>query len=252
MNMLYENQVSNLYHYNYDNWKNNLSSYQQGKRNLEWNQNFKPIIITEKMVKERENILNPITQKYNDEEYNHKVISSEKQNQLKNITRSFDNTLRNEQTYNIINLKDKLAGFENHPNYPQLSQIKKKKLETTRTNYNILSNISQDKHSYLPPELRPKIKEESKEISLTKVNAMNYKDYDIITNKYKFNHEEKSKTDYDINVIESAKNYWNKRNFDPIKIKYIDDAKEDNYLKQRKEKETKNIGEAFKKSNEYV
>ena len=53
-----------------------------------------------------------------------------------------------------------------------------------------------------------------------------------------------------MNLIESAKNYWNKRNFDPIKLRYIDDTKEEEYQKQRKEKENKKINEAFKKNNE--
>lgn len=246
-----ENQSNNLYYnHNYESWKNNIDSYEQQKKNLEWGYNLKPNIITEKIVKEKENVFNPITQRYNNHQFQNKIKTSEGDNRVNSIAKSFDKTIRNEQTYDIINLKDKLSGFENHPNYPKLSQQKIKKLETSRTDYNILSNITLDKHHYLSPEMRPKLPKESNEIRLSKVNVMNYKDYDIITNKYKNNHDQKSKTDYELTVLEAAKNFWNKSDFDPIKNKYINDKKEEEYQKIRIEKENNNIADAFKKSNE--
>ena len=243
-------QASSLYNYNYDNWKNNMNAYQKEKTNLEWGHNNKPIVITKKMMIESENMVNPVTQKYTNEKLEQKITSSENHNQIYSITKSYDNALRNEQTYDIINLKDKLAGFERNTDIPHLSRIRKKKLENSRTNYNILSNFTLEKHHYLPPEFRPKITEESNEIGITKLNANNYKDYNIITNKYKFKHDEKTKTDYDLAVVEAAKNFSVKTNFDPIKIRYINDKKEDAFQNYKKEKENKRIADAFENSNE--
>lgn len=56
----------------------------------------------------------------------------------------------------MISLRDKLRGFENHPDYPVMkSDIKKKKGLENNLNYNIMTNITLDKHNFLPPENRP-------------------------------------------------------------------------------------------------
>ena len=71
----------------------------------------------------------------------------------------------------------------------------------------------------------------------TKINAVNYRDYDIISNKYKEFNDEKVNADFEIQKLSAAKNYWKTHNYDPLLVKYIDDDKEKDYQKSKKEKE---------------
>lgn len=70
---------------------------------------------------------------------------------------------------------------------------------------------------------------------------MNYRDYDVISNKYKEFDSEKVKANFEIQKLTAAKNYWKTHDYDPILVKYIDDDKEKDYQKVKKDKE-KNWG----------
>ena len=70
------------------------------------------------MVKQNDLYFNPILQKYNDKEYDRNLRQKEKSAIYSSIINNQDNQLKVEQTFNIINLQDRLKGFEKHPNYP--------------------------------------------------------------------------------------------------------------------------------------
>lgn len=58
----------------------------------------------------------------------------------------------------MITLKDRLKGFENHPDYPkEKAGVRQKKTESTNVNYNILSGKNFQEQHYLRPEKRPNI-----------------------------------------------------------------------------------------------
>jgi len=66
--------------------------------------------------------------------------------------------LRYEQTFDLITLKDKLKGFEIHPDYPkEKTSERTKKTESTKLNYNIISNKNFKEHHFNMPEKRPDI-----------------------------------------------------------------------------------------------
>jgi hypothetical protein len=221
---------------NYYNWGNSIREYHDRKKSLEWGSNPKPQVITHKIVKDRENIFNPISQLYYDDNLNKQMKSIEKVNIKNSIAKNYDRTLRMEQTYNLVNLKDKLKGFEGHPDYPaQQKEPAKKNLEVSKANYNILSNITLDKHNFLPYEKRPIIVEEKEELKPIKMNVVNFKDYDVISNKYKFNHDEKVKVDFKVSELNAANNYWKSRDYDFIRGRYIEDNKEDQFQLRRSE-----------------
>ena len=66
---------------------------------------------------------------------------------------------------------------------------------------------------------------------------MNFRDYDVISNKYKEFHEEKVKADFEIQKLTAAKNYWRTHNYDPLLVKYIDEGKEKEYQAIKRERE---------------
>ena len=90
-------------------------------------------------MKKIETYFNPILQKYNDDKINKQLISMENKDLKDKLALYYDKQLSNEQTYNLINLKDKLKGFENHPNYPKQEKNKIKFIEenSNKRCYNI-------------------------------------------------------------------------------------------------------------------
>ena len=62
------------------------------------------------------------------------------------------------------------------------------------------------------------------------------KDYDIISNKYKYFDKEKKNIDKQLALYKSSKKYLNERDYDPIKGIYISEEKEQKYLENTKSK----------------
>ena len=62
---------------NTNDWKNSLQHYEANKKTLEWGSNPKQQVITHKVVKERDNIFNPILQVYNNKEYENSLKNQE-------------------------------------------------------------------------------------------------------------------------------------------------------------------------------
>jgi hypothetical protein len=138
------------------NWSDELKKYETSKKNMQFEIPKKPEVITHKIIKQNDLIYNPILQSYNNKQFEDKLKQCEKNTIINTISKNADDQLRMEQSYNIINLHDRLKGMEGHPDYPKekLQRIKKN-LETSLVDYNILSSIGLDKHNYLKPELRP-------------------------------------------------------------------------------------------------
>ena len=231
MKEVFENKKSK------EEWEKNIKNYEYNKKNIiDWSKIKKPELITAEKVKEIDIYFNPILQKYNNINLNSKMVKKEKDEIINSIIKSRDYQLSKEQTYNIINLEDKLKGFENHPNYPKQKDIIKsrKKIIYHPKNFNILSNIPLDIHHYDKPENRPKITSKSESPNFkTLPNIPFYKDYDIISNRYKFFNEEKNKVDKAINKIHTAKLFFKKNDYNPIKGSYFNNEKEKEFQKKR-------------------
>ena len=137
-------------------WTKEIKEYDHKRKNLEWGKNEKPELITTKKVKEAENFYDPILQKYKDKQIEEQVKKTEKENMINNLAKTKDNQMRIEQTYDLINLHDKLKEFKQDPNYPrEKSQRVRKNVEGTNVKYNILSNENFAKHHFDKPEKRP-------------------------------------------------------------------------------------------------
>ena len=218
-------------------WEKNIKNYEYNKKNvIDWSKIKKPELITAEKVKEIDIYFNPILQKYNNISLNSKMVKKEKDEIINSIITSRDYQLSKEQTYNIINLEDKLKGFEKYPNYPKQKDIIKsrKKIIYHPKNFNILSNIPLDIHHYDKPENRPKITSKSESPNFkTLPNIPFYKDYDIISNRYKFFNEEKNIVDKKIKKIHTAKLFFKKNDYNPIKGCYFNNEKEKEFQKRR-------------------
>ena len=110
--LIYSNSMDSLFKNN-KNWAEEINKYYHDKKILKWGYNPKPEIIKEKDVKSQDLIFNPITQKYTDKNFDRELRKQEKANLIDSIAQGYDNELRVIQTFDIINLKDKLNAFKN-------------------------------------------------------------------------------------------------------------------------------------------
>ena len=138
-------------------WANILKNYEYNKKTLEWQFNRKPDYITNKQVLLKDNDFNPIIQKYTDNNKENEIRKKEDINLKNTLAKNLDRQLKYEQTFHIINLENKLKDL----NY--IEEIKEKKQRNvppdTNVPYNIISNISLNKHNPINPNQRPKYKE---------------------------------------------------------------------------------------------
>ena len=182
-----------------------------------------PYIYSHKDIIASEQEYNPILQKYKNPSIEKSYIQEEKNNLKRNLSFNYDKCLNNMQTYNIINLENRLKSL----NYDPKNYIKKgifKKFSDSYVDYNIISNLSKELHNNKSSENITEIKKEKENYNQYKINLNIYKDYDIISNKYKEFDKEKQEIDNEINRLIAAKkinNIKEPEEVNPFKRKQI-------------------------------
>ena len=245
-------------------WSEKVSKYKSEKNLYTFNLSHIPGLVTHKFIKEEENSFNPITQKYTDNNQEKTIRQFDRINKIDDISKGYDRELCMESTYNIINLRNKLKGL----NYSEDKYMnnKRQNISPDKYNtkpYNIISNNSFKIQHYLPPNMRDKIpdlancKEGIIPIKNKKdyLNDKYYKNYDIISNKYKFFNKEKEQTEKEIQTLTAAKKIQNLRTYDIIKRRYINPETEENYQKELEKKQKAKIDNAIKdkiKNKNYI
>ncbi|MCQ2817617.1 MAG: hypothetical protein MJ252_10165 [archaeon] len=237
---------NNTYAYNY-NWGQSIRDY-QNKYALSTMYPQRDPKITHQMMKANDAVFNPILQTYTNQGREAQLRKDEKDKLISTIIKNQDNALKTEQTFNIINLRDKLKGLENHKDYPRENNEFKirKKLETSKVDYNILSNLPLSEHHFDKPENRPKCGSTDNGNRHRLLNS-NQRDYDIISTRYKQFHDEKCTVDHEIRKMQTAKLFYKKNDYNIIKGRFFDDTKEENFQKER-EKEQREHGIEYKKN----
>lgn len=75
-------------------WSNNIKQYETNKKHLEWGTNPHPNTISNKVMKERDNLFNPILQVYNNKEYESHLRNKEQHDLI--------NTLAKNKVHSIV------------------------------------------------------------------------------------------------------------------------------------------------------
>jgi len=219
-------------------YEDELGNYRLRRKLLDLKKIKMQEMINHQKVKKNELYFNPILQKYNDINLESKTIQHDKDELLNTIIKDKDYQLKNEQAYNIINLQDKLKGFEKHPNYPKIKKRIKsiKKVKDYTKNFNIISTLPLTVHHYDKPENRtindynddPPVNRKKKFLEIPR-------DYDIISTRYKIFNDEKSQIDKEMNKIHTARIFYNNNDYNIICGKYYNDKKEEEFQKKRYE-----------------
>ena len=138
----------------YDNWKSDVADYQMKRTNFQGVPE-KVNHVKEHTMKKIETEYNPILQKYNDNNQENNARVNEQENFIKTLAANKDRALRYEQTYNVLNFENKLAGLENRPDYPKEKPWYFRPERDSMVDYNIVSNLSLQQHYFDAPDKRP-------------------------------------------------------------------------------------------------
>lgn len=147
------------------------------------------------------------------------------------MAKNKDNALRYEQTYNVLNFENKLAGLEKRPDYPKEKPWYFRPERDSLVDYNIISNHSLQEHHFAAPEKRPHCEEF--QVNIPENLNKNFKDYNIVSNKYLEHHDDKVVADERVLRAEAAQRYWKTHDFDPVKGEFYDQKKEDIFQEDR-------------------
>lgn len=139
----------------YNSWKNELGTYQKTKKEFQGKPD-PPHYVTEKAYKLVETQYNPITQKYTNENVETAARKAEYDNFINTLAKNKDTALRYEQTYNVLNFENKLAGLEKRPDYPKEKPWYFRPERDSLVDYNIITNYSLQDHHFDHPDKRPK------------------------------------------------------------------------------------------------
>ena len=243
MKMVYSNSMDNILK-NDDKWGQKIHNYYLSKKNIKWCFNPNQKIISAKNVKYQDLAFNPITQRYTDKKFDLELKKQEQSNLKQTIAQSYDKELKVIKIFDIINLKNRFEFYKNNryqtDNFleDKTPKFRKINIPSAERNYNILSNISLNLHHYDKPENRPIIKKSNNNNKncIRNIDYFHLKDYDIISNKYKYFDKEKKNIDKQLALYKSSKKYLNERDYDPIKGIYISEEKEQKYLENTKSK----------------
>ena len=143
-------------------WGEKLREYKNSKNIFYYDKSAFPPHITEKMIINSQAEFNPITQKYYDEKKEQNFRKNTKIDLITMISKGYDKQLSVENTYDIINLRNKLKYFNYDESSKKCEKSPKKNengFNYEKNNvkpYNIISNLSLRVHNSVKPELRPK------------------------------------------------------------------------------------------------
>lgn len=220
-----------------DEWKQMIIDYSYKKTNLPWTNPPAVTRVRHSDVRELESRYNPILQTYTSPEIERHVKEVENERFIDTLAKNKDRALRYEQTFDVINLENKLKGLEGLPGYPEEKQpdYKRRTLgNNTKADYNIISGLDYIDHHFLPPDQRPPRPEVKPQTY--KISAVEYRDFDIVSNRYLQNHEDKARLDKEVYKQEAAELYWQSHEYDPVLAVYVDPDKEAEFLKEREHK----------------
>jgi hypothetical protein len=207
-------------------WGKHLKDYEYSKKHLEWKFNPKPKYITHKQLLYNDREFNPITQRYSDENIEKEMKKKEEQILKKSISQNFEKQFKYEKEYDIINNRLKKISQDKIIN----SDKKIKFSCDSNVPYNIISNLSLNVHNPIPPNQRINYIEPEIKKKPILIKSYLYKDYDILTNKYKNFDKEKKKIDRDFEKLTSISQLNSRRDYDIIKNKFYNEElnKKDN------------------------
>jgi len=185
----------------------------------------------------REAAFNPITQVHLDRGIESNLRRNEKTEMVDKANKGQDRALATETQYNVVNFVSKRQGLDPPPVQSKDPEVKTY-IPDTRTTYNILSNMSHEVHHWAPPQSRTKEPDAANK-PIYKSKLIGRQDYNIVSNKYLAQHDEKTKQSEHNARQTATEAFWRTHQYDPIEVKYYDEDREKAYEDNHKDSEVR-------------
>jgi hypothetical protein len=203
-------------------WAEGIKKYQTQKLQAPYRDEPTPMphYVTRKFKSREEAAVNPILQKFREPEIENTLRQAEAGAVTRTLNRAWDKQLLREQHFDIITQQPR-RGHVHEVEYKQ--RLKPPSLVTANhVGYNIISTEGLDQHHWAPPDKRPPrlATPPRKEPFLTAVNRP--REFDILNNRYREYHQERSKWEMDQARSAIVDKYWETHDFDVVSCSYVD------------------------------
>jgi hypothetical protein len=211
-------------------WGHDLRSYEYTKRHeIHPGKMTEPELrVLRGVVATEERKFNPITQRFKDKSLEKNLKRTEKEIMVEHLNRARDIQTIREQSHDIIHNGSKLLGIEAlvSPPTKRSSSTQDAKGKAVypdtyqgRVDYNIISNHGFDVHHHaheeerpLPPLKIPRARE---------VPAILQREFNIVSNRYKEDHDSKTARDAELAKAEATAKHHSRNRFHPLQQKFI-------------------------------
>lgn len=212
------------------------NEFMRGARHPAYGQGDEKMIMHTRYTKARQEAgMNPITGRHLNEKIETDLRSREKAEMVTRANKGQDRALAVETNYNVVNFESKRQGLDATSSNAD-TEVIKTYIPDSRVPYNIVSTLSHEQHHWARPDLRPK---ETVVDPKTRFASkfIGRQPYNIINNKYLDKNEEKVNTENQESRHKAVKAFWKTHVYDPVQVKYYDEAKESDYQSKHRESE---------------
>eukprot|EP00746_Dinoflagellata_sp_MGD_P163858 gnl/MRDRNA2_/MRDRNA2_92127_c0_seq1.p1 gnl/MRDRNA2_/MRDRNA2_92127_c0~~gnl/MRDRNA2_/MRDRNA2_92127_c0_seq1.p1 ORF type:complete len:590 (-),score=110.26 gnl/MRDRNA2_/MRDRNA2_92127_c0_seq1:11-1702(-) len=209
-------------------WAQEIQQYEREKRRAVNEELLKgpSIRVSHGFVKSQERTFDPLLQRYRQPETELHQRVTEENARVAHLNRAQDIQILRENPYNVVTNESRLEPLhQGEPLRIGPQRPARKKYPDSFVDHNILSNIPHSLHHWAEPSKRPQVTE--KQARVREVPAFTQKDYNVITNRYLTDHDEKIARDRELNLLEATTKHRHRNRFDPVNQLYVDPGEEE-------------------------
>lgn len=206
-----------------ESWSDELKSHEHLKRRQIHDDLLKgpPARMDQSKISHQERMFDPLLQRFRNPEVEYQHQTMENRELVKYLNRALDVDIMRNGNNNIVSMESRTAPLEKkvETRSCDVADVNTMAMPQTMVDYNIISNLSTEHHHWAKPEDRPRCVQRDPRIR--KIQASQLRDFNIVSNRYLTNHEEKMSRDVMLNSLEVAYKYAHgKHVFDPIMQKF--------------------------------
>mmetsp|Transcript_9765 Transcript_9765/g.25615 ORF Transcript_9765/g.25615 Transcript_9765/m.25615 type:complete len:537 (-) Transcript_9765:97-1707(-) len=219
-------------------WASEVQKYEREKRRAidEGFLNNRQVRVTGAQTQLQARVFDPLQQRFRDNATELQQRTLEEKERVNHLNRAMDISILRSQPVDIINHASKLEALAPGMDPMRLGPKKPRNRDAGRPggsmpdsgiDYNLISNLPHQHHHWARPEARPHAAERMPKERT--VPPWMVKDFDIVTNRYRDDHDHKIKNENDLKLLEAAKKYAAASRFDPVAQQFNDPRAEENF-----------------------
>jgi len=236
-------------------WGESLQFYRHAQINRPFadDQYKKPPRVTRYEISRKEAEYNPITQTWRDVEREQAARRRDAEDTLRAQNRAKDRQLDFERSsHDVLTQERKRAGLLD----PQAAMgltfpVKQREQRLAHpmdsmVPYNIISGLSVEEHHWAPPDQRPRPAPPREDTKLRSITQQP-RDYNVLSNKYKRDHERRTAEEDERARRRAAEKFWATHDYNIMTQEFYDPDKEAQFQELKKNAEAEHTTRAFNK-----